>query len=445
MPPDRSDPADALTREIASLQQKNLELQDRLDAVLAPARSPDDLASALRRTVDNLQSELASLSNPVSNFAVKEFRLETSLAVGLTEVGTIEYRLLQPGANVDASAISKLTLSLVPIEKQPGGTLAPALFDAAKEVALIGPSESLLQLLQANHIDTIGDFRSASMRAQVRTSLLAAQATTREELALLQARAELMLLRGLDRTTADALIATGVDGLQALARSTPAGLLLLLKNADKVQLAAWIEAAQGFTGIAAAPEQANRVAVVDTVPAGLLLRMGEVGLPTLGPQRRQFPGSAGVPVTTFATQLKNRTGYAFTGWSSGDTQPATTLRPPGDVTASAAFRVAGHEVIAATVSAGGMIAIDPPIGRLPRLPADFYAAGSEVQLVVTPESGFALRALAITTGRITQEVTTLRTPLVVNAPMTAHATFVRVVEGRGPGADLPLPDDEVRT
>jgi hypothetical protein len=365
MPPDRSDPADALTREIASLQQKNLELQDRLDAVLAPARSPDDLASALRRTVDNLQSELASLSNPVSNFAVKEFRLKTSLAVGLTELGTIEYQLLQPGANVDPSAISKLTLSLVPIEKQPGGTLAPALFDAAKEVALIGPSESLLQLLQANHIDTIGDFRNASMRAQVRTSLLAAHATTREELALLQARAELLLLRGLDRTTADALIAAGVDGLQALARSTPAGLLLLLKNADKAQLAAWIEAAQGFTGIAAAPEQANRVA--------------------------------------------------------------------------------GHEVIAATVSAGGMITIDPPLGRLPRLPADFYAAGSEVQLVVTPESGFALRALAITTGRITQEVTTLRTPLVVNAPMTAHATFVRVVEGRGPGADLPLPDDEVRT
>src|SRR5688572_21150519 len=98
-----------LTGEVGRLQQKNIELQSHLDKTLAPATSSDDFASALQRTVNRLQTELSSLSNPVSNFAVKDFRLETSLTVSVTELGSVEFRLLQPGADVDPNAISRLT------------------------------------------------------------------------------------------------------------------------------------------------------------------------------------------------------------------------------------------------------------------------------------------------------------------------------------------------
>src|SRR5687768_7239465 len=186
---------DRLTRELGELRGQNLALQGRIDQLLVPAKSPDDLASALQRTVDRLQTELASLSNPVSNFAVKDFRLETALTVSITELGTIEYRLLQPGSNDDPNSISKLTLSLAPIEKQrPDGTLSPLLFQPGKELAVLGMNEELRQTFERNHIFTIGDFRSTVMRAQVRASLIASEKTTQKELALLQARAELVLL-----------------------------------------------------------------------------------------------------------------------------------------------------------------------------------------------------------------------------------------------------------
>lgn len=257
---------DRLTKEIAALRATNTELQAQLERLSAPVRSPDELASALQRTVDKLQSDLGSLANPVANFAIKDFRLETALTVGITDLGTIEYRLVAPGANVDPNTLSKLTVSLVPIEKQGAqGTLAPMFFDAEKEVSQLGASEDLQKVLQNNHIFTIGDFRNAVSRARVRTLLVSSTRTTLQELALLQARAELLMLTGLDRVAADTLIAAKVDGLQALARSTPEALQAALKNVSAAQIEQWVSAARAFTGIEKAdppPPPPRRRAVV---------------------------------------------------------------------------------------------------------------------------------------------------------------------------------------
>jgi len=241
---------DRLTKEVATLRAANTELQAQIARTAAPVRSPDELASALQRTVDRLQGDLASLANPVANFAIKDFRLETALTVGITDLGTIEYRMVTPSANVDPNTLSKLTISLVPIEKQGAqGTLSPLFFDAEKEVSQIGASETLQKLLESNHIFTIGEFRNAVSRARVRTLLASSTQTTQQELALLQARSELLMLKGVDRSVADALIAAKIDGLQAIARSTPAALQPVLKSVSPAQVEQWVNAARAFTGI----------------------------------------------------------------------------------------------------------------------------------------------------------------------------------------------------
>lgn len=417
---------DRLNRELVELQQKNLTLQSRIDQLLAPAKSPDDLASALQRTVDRLQTELASLSNPVSNFAVKDFRLETAITVSMTELGTIEYRLLQPGTNVDPNAISKLTLSLVPIEKQrPDGTLSPLLFQPGRELSVVGMREDLLQTFERNHIYTIGEFRSAVMRAQVRSTLIASEKTTQQELSTLQARAELLLLAGMDRKTADRLMTAGIDGLPALARWTPEGLILILRDVEKAQLTQWISAAQAFTGITA-PDPPQAVVVVDTDPTGLLVRVGTSGPYSTIPYQRQLPPSdQPLALGTLRYQLReDGVGYAFTGWSTGEVQTLATIRPTASVRATARFRVACYSLTASTVSPGGRLELAPAIGGVAGFPAHCYAPGTSVRVTAVPEDGFRLESLTIVKQGTPRVLAATETVVVMDAPVVARAVFV---------------------
>ena len=399
-----------LTREIGVLQQANLALQDRIERTTAPPKSPDDVAAALQRTVDGLQTKLASLSNPISNFAVKEFRLETNLAVSITDLGTLEYRLLQPGANVDPNSISKLTLSLVPIEKQvPQGTFSPLAFEPQKELAAIEVGDDLRQLLEENHIFTIGEFRSAAMRAKVRGSLVASGRTTQQELAQLQALAELALLSGVDAAIAKRLIAAKIDSLQAVARSTADGLMLIV-DVERAEAERWIAAAQSFTGVS---ETTQRVIRLDTDPPGLFVRFGSESW-TNAPVVRQLPIRQQILATTLRAQLIDRIGY---------TTPSSSVPFDAANVAVAKFSVACYSVVAATASAGGKITIEPAAGSVRGFPANCYAPGTPIELVVEPEDGFTLRELTMTTGRTKRTVTTLRTPLVVNEPIIAYAVF----------------------
>jgi hypothetical protein len=413
-----------LTKEIGALQQSNLALQDQVGRAIAPPKSPDDVAAALQRTVDGLQTKLASLSNPISNFAVKEFRLETNLTVSITDLGTLEYRLLQPGANVDPNSISKLTLSLVPIEKQvPQGTFAPLAFEPQKELAAIGVGDDLRQLLEENHIFTIGEFRSAAMRVPVRASLVASGKTTQQELAQLQALAELALLSGVDVAIAKSLIAAKIDSLQAVARSTADGLMLIV-DVERADAERWIAAAQSFTGVS---ETTQRVIRLDTDPPGLFVRFGSEPW-TNAPVVRQFPIRQQISATTLRAQLIGRIGYAT---------PSSGVAFDEKNVAIAKFGVACYSVVAATASAGGKITIEPAVGGVRGFPANCYAPGTPIELVVEPEDGFTLRELTITTGATTRTVTALRTPLVVNAPIVAHAVFGRrsiIIEVKPPVA-----------
>jgi hypothetical protein len=412
-----------LTGEVGALQQKNLELENRLEKVLAPRTSSDDLASALQRTVNRLQTELASLSNPVSNFAVKDFRLETSLTVAVTELGTIEFRLLQPGANVDPSAVSKLSLSLVPYEKQrTAGTFASSLFEPDKELATIGVSEPLRQVLERNHIFTIGEFRAAATRAQVRASLLAASVTTQAEMARLQARAELMLLAGVDRAIADALIDANIDSLRALASCSPQGLALVLPAAEQARLSRWIDAAKDFDD--GKTRDAQHVVSLTTEPANFLARLDETGPYVTAALRRQVAAGQRVALQTLRTQLHDGVAYSLEQWSTGAATPSIVLPATEDIGAVARFRVAGYWVHVASASEGGKVVALPAIGRVERHSPMVHAPGSKLQIVATPEKGYVLHGMAITIGRMTNKVKTNETSIVVDGPVRALATFM---------------------
>ncbi len=423
MPDESQSIIDRLTEEMTLLRQANVDLRSRVETLaVSEVRAPDELASALRFTVDRLASELATLTNPVSNFAVKDFRLETNVAVTITPLGNIEYRLLQPGANVDPSTISRLSISLVPTPKTGPGTLSPVLFEPEKELAAIGVGDELRQALERNHIFTVSDFRTAVNRARVRTSILSTLASPLE-LARLTSRSELVLVAGIDLAIADTLIAAKIDNLQALARSQAEGLQLVLPDLERPRLEQWIEAARSFTGIDPAV-QPQRVAGVSTEPAGLLVRIAGDEHFTTSPLMRQLPAGRAVTVGTLRRQFTEAgVGHQFTGWSSGGDGAATTILSAKDISAVASFGTACHSVIAASVSPGGIITLEPPAGGVAGFPAQCYLPGSRVQFVATPEDGYALKALTISAGRSRRTVTSLRTVHIVDEPVIARATF----------------------
>ncbi|MDP9194634.1 MAG: hypothetical protein M3P06_23300, partial [Acidobacteriota bacterium] len=415
---------DRLIEEVTLLRQANVDLQTRVETLaVSEVRAPDELASALRFTVDRLASELATLTNPVSNFAVKDFRLETNVAVTITPFGNIEYRLLQPGANVDPSTISRLSISLVPTPKTVAGTLSPVLFEPEKGLAAIGVGDELRHVLEQNHIFTVSDFRTAINRVRVRLSILSTLATPRE-LATLESRAGLSLLAGIDLPIADALIAAKIDNLQALARASAEGLLLVLPEVERPLLEQWIEAARSFTGIDPAV-QPQRIVGVSTDPAGLLVKIAGEEHFTTSPLMRQSPTARAVTVGTLRRQLTEAgAGYQFVGWSSGGEDATTTILSTKEITAAANFKTACYSVIASSVSLGGSITLVPPIGGVAGFPAHCFAPGSRVQFVATPEAGYGLKALTIAARRSRLTVTSLRTAHVVDEPVVARATFV---------------------
>src|SRR5262249_38275431 len=108
----------ALRKEVVSLEEQNQNLEAQLKAQEPAPVAPDDFAAALQQSLDRLQTSLAGGTNPVSSFAVKEFRLETNVHVGVTSLGAVEYRFPKFNEMVEARSLSRLTLQLVPIPRQ---------------------------------------------------------------------------------------------------------------------------------------------------------------------------------------------------------------------------------------------------------------------------------------------------------------------------------------
>ena len=213
-----------LRNELTSLREENLQLKQQLQKVLErPPRSPDDFATAVSHSVDNLQQRLSDMHNPVSNFAVREMSIETNVHVDVTPLGTIDYRFVQPGDNVEPHKLSKLKLTLCPIPKEPADVVPRGPdFTPMHDVADIqGVGETWRRRLNEHNIYTVSDLLRAGSRARSKVELEALLDVDRQRLGEWLAHADLLTLKDIDGRNAEVLSAIGIKSLAELGVADP--------------------------------------------------------------------------------------------------------------------------------------------------------------------------------------------------------------------------------
>ena len=252
----------SLKTEITGLQRDNAKLQAQLDATANPPRSPEDFAAAVQHSLDKLQSQLSLMTNPVCNFALKEFRLETNVHVDVSALGDVSYRFLQFNEKADPATISKIVLDVVPLPKTSTiGVFTQNLFQPYASVSLIeGLPADVINTLHQNQIDSLSDLLYAGTRARSNVALAALLNIDRVKLAGWLQAAELLTIQGVDGGSATVLIGAGITSLATLATLAPADLVTKLnaevtalkrtdvKPLDEATATLWINAAKSYVG-----------------------------------------------------------------------------------------------------------------------------------------------------------------------------------------------------
>lgn len=255
---------DQLKREVARLQQENLAFKERLSLLTQRPAAPDDFASAVQQSVDELQQRLATLRNSTSNFAVRQLKLDASFFVQVSPLGTIEYRFIQPGDDIEAAAVSRLSLEIVPLPRNDlAGVWLPGSFQPELAVsALPEITAEQISAVEGTGIYSIGEFLQVATRARAQAYLEALLGVERKQLALWAQQAALMLLRGVNGAAAVLLINAGIGSFDALASLLPEEVVSRYmtqrekehaEDAPEIDSAVaerWIAAARRFLGLA---------------------------------------------------------------------------------------------------------------------------------------------------------------------------------------------------
>ena len=247
---------EALQGELAKRDAEIAALRQQIGELLAPPQTPDDFSAALQSTVDELQTELSHLSNPLANFAVKEFRLDTRVGVRITPLGTVEYRFASPGERLSPDAQSALSVTLVPVEKpqrdrEPDRALSPErrIGDLVElRTKLPRKDFSPAQYLRSNHVFTIGDLLRVGARANVRVRITAALQVDQDTIDRWLDLAELLLLKEVDWPLAHALYEVGIHGLAVLRDANAEALAAQLRELrlDPARIKAWQVSAERY-------------------------------------------------------------------------------------------------------------------------------------------------------------------------------------------------------
>lgn len=216
-----------LQKQVGELRNENITLTQQLEVLRNPPHSPEDFATAIQQSVDELQQKLTAMKNPVSSFALKEFRIDANVMIDVTQFGTIEYRFIRPDDTIDPNALSRITMDLVPIPKASlDHTWTMDLFQPGlgiEELPHITSEQS--KTLETNSICTIGEFLQVGTRARAATQLVALLGVERAALSQWLQQAELLTLKGTNGATVLVLIAAGFNSLSAIAATTPEALL----------------------------------------------------------------------------------------------------------------------------------------------------------------------------------------------------------------------------
>ena len=218
---------DVLRAELAEAQSANAALQAKVDELSAPARSADNLAEGVQSALDSLSDRLSSMANTTSNFAVREFTLESKVHVDVTPVGTIGFQFVKPGEVVNAAALSTVTLTVVPIPKPVADPVdpapsAPALRAPDSPVEALGLSDVQSAALRGAHITTTSEFARVATHATATAELVSMLGVSRQELGRYALLAGLLTVPGLDPVKAQVLYEAGIHDVSTLASLRPA-------------------------------------------------------------------------------------------------------------------------------------------------------------------------------------------------------------------------------
>lgn len=218
-----------LEAEVARLQGEALEAEKRLDDLrVGPRRVPDDLSAALAHSLDTLQNELAARPDTLFPYAVRELTLDARVALDVSPVGILSYRVVRPGDKVEEANVSRVSLTVAPVPKvtERGIYVRPDLDPLAGVSSIPGLTARNLVALYRQRIHTLGDLLHAGTRVRAATELAALLQVERMELERWLAYARLMTIHGVTGPIAKALFAIGRVDLHALATTPPASLVL---------------------------------------------------------------------------------------------------------------------------------------------------------------------------------------------------------------------------
>jgi len=258
---------DELRKEVGRLQSESLQLSSDLSVLRDRPSAPDDFATAVQQSLDELQQRMATMRNSMSNFAIRDFKLEADVFVQVSPLGNIEYRFVQPGDNVNATALSKLSLQLVPVPKNDlAGVWTRNLFQPETSLAALpGLQPEQLQRLEGAGLYSIGEFLQVGTRARAQAHLEALLETDRKRLSLWAQQAALMTLRGVNGAAALVLIEAGFGSFETIAATTALALdraYLKVRRkhpewsapaTDEGLALQWIRAARQYLGLPALP------------------------------------------------------------------------------------------------------------------------------------------------------------------------------------------------
>jgi len=253
-----------LRSELAEARADNAGLQAKLDELTTPARSADNLAEGVQSALDGLADRLGAMTNATSNFAVREFTLESKVHVDVTAVGTIGFQFVRPGETVNAAALSTVTLTVVPVPKPVPDVVTGEPFPAVRAAdapleAIDGLSGAQAAALRGAHITTTSEFARVATRATATAELVSMLGVTRSELGRFTLLAGLLTVPGLDGTKAGVLYEAGIRDVATLAGTTPAKLMSRYAKAaaavggagrwrpKAADAEAWIAAAKALT------------------------------------------------------------------------------------------------------------------------------------------------------------------------------------------------------
>jgi len=221
----------------------------------------EDFAGALSLAVDSLQSQLSQMSNQVSDFGLREISVQAKVILEVTPLGVLTYKFIKPGDQIDAQAISTLSLTVVPVPKGDlVGTLSPGKFNGHSGVEEIpGITKDNSARLRELGIFTASDFFKVGTRVRSAVRLAALLDVERQQLNEWLAHAQLLMLEGINGKTATILIDAGISNINDLASLTPEQVMTRYKQqADTqgssaprlalTQVEQWIKTARSYTG-----------------------------------------------------------------------------------------------------------------------------------------------------------------------------------------------------